>query len=282
MNTAMYENPITQRNIGLLKEYGMEVVEPESGFLACGDVGSGKLADLNQIEDAIIMACIKTKILSNKNVIISAGPTQEKLDPVRFLSNHSTGKMGIALAWCAKALGAEVTLIHGPIKERIPYGVNAIATPTAQSMLEAFQNQYETADVIIKAAAVGDYRPQNPSSEKIKKHEDSLSLTLQKNPDILAWLGEHKRENQVLCGFAMETEQMLENATAKRKAKNCDLLVANNLKQVGAGFANDTNIVTILSDSEPIELPCMSKRNVALRIWEEIISVMKTKGVLVC
>ncbi len=282
MNTAMYENPITQRNIGLLKEYGMEVVEPESGFLACGDVGSGKLADLNQIEDAIIMACIKTKILSNKNVIISAGPTQEKLDPVRFLSNHSTGKMGIALAWCAKALGAEVTLIHGPIKERIPYGVNAIATPTAQSMLEAFQNQYETADVIIKAAAVGDYRPQNPSSEKIKKHGDSLSLTLQKNPDILAWLGEHKRENQVLCGFAMETEQMLENATAKRKAKNCDLLVANNLKQVGAGFANDTNIVTILSDSEPIELPCMSKRNVALRIWEEIISVMKTKGVLVC
>ncbi len=282
MNTAMYENPITQRNIGLLKEYGMEMVEPESGFLACGDVGSGKLADLNQIEDAIIMACIKTKILSNKNVIISAGPTQEKLDPVRFLSNHSTGKMGIALAWCAKALGAEVTLIHGPIKERIPYGVNAIATPTAQSMLEAFQNQYETADVIIKAAAVGDYRPQNPSSEKIKKHEDSLSLTLQKNPDILAWLGEHKRENQVLCGFAMETEQMLENATAKRKAKNCDLLVANNLKQVGAGFANDTNIVTILSDSEPIELPCMSKRNVALRIWEEIISVMKTKGVLVC
>ena len=282
MNTAMYENPITQRNIGLLKEYGMEVVEPESGFLACGDVGSGKLADLNQIEDAIIMACIKTKILSNKNVIISAGPTQEKLDPVRFLSNHSTGKMGIALAWCAKALGAEVTLIHGPIKERIPYGVNAIAAPTAQSMLEAFQNQYETADVIIKAAAVGDYRPQNPSSEKIKKHEDSLSLTLQKNPDILAWLGEHKRENQVLCGFAMETEQMLENATAKRKAKNCDLLVANNLKQVGAGFANDTNIVTILSDSEPIELPCMSKRNVALRIWEEIISVMKTKGVLVC
>lgn len=260
----------------------MEVVEPESGFLACGDVGSGKLADLNQIEDAIIMACIKTKILSNKNVIISAGPTQEKLDPVRFLSNHSTGKMGIALAWCAKALGAEVTLIHGPIKERIPYGVNAIAAPTAQSMLEAFQNQYETADVIIKAAAVGDYRPQNPSSEKIKKHEDSLSLTLQKNPDILAWLGEHKRENQVLCGFAMETEQMLENATAKRKAKNCDLLVANNLKQVGAGFANDTNIVTILSDSEPIELPCMSKRNVALRIWEEIISVMKTKGVLVC
>ena len=282
MNTAMYENPITQRNIGLLKEYGMEVVEPESGFLACGDVGSGKLADLNQIEDAILMACIKTKILSNKNVIISAGPTQEKLDPVRFLSNHSTGKMGIALAWCAKALGAEVTLIHGPIKERIPYGVNAIATPTAQSMLEAFQNQYETADVIIKAAAVGDYRPQNPSSEKIKKHEDSLSLTLQKNPDILAWLGEHKRENQGLCGCAMETEQMLENATAKRKAKNCDLLVANNLKQVGAGFANDTNIVTILSDSEPIELPCMSKRNVALRIWEEIISVMKTKGVLVC
>ncbi len=282
MNTAMYENPITQRNIGLLKEYGMEVVEPESGFLACGDVGSGKLADLNHIEDAIIMACIKTKTLSNKNVIISAGPTQEKLDPVRFLSNHSTGKMGIALAWCAKALGAEVTLIHGPIKERIPYGVNAIAAPTAQSMLEAFQNQYETADVIIKAAAVGDYRPQNPSSEKIKKHEDSLSLTLQKNPDILAWLGEHKRENQVLCGFAMETEQMLENATAKRKAKNCDLLVANNLKQVGAGFANDTNIVTILSDSEPIELPCMSKRNVALRIWEEIISVMKTKGVLVC
>ncbi len=282
MNTAMYENPITQRNLALLKEYGMEVVEPASGFLACGDVGNGKLADLDQIEDAIAMACIKTKVLNDKKVMISAGPTQESLDPVRFLSNHSTGKMGIALAWCAKALGANVTLIHGPITERIPYGIQAIYTPTAQTMYEAFQSEYEAADVIIKAAAISDYRPQSPSDQKIKKHEDTLTLNLEKNPDILAWLGNHKLENQVLCGFAMETEKMLENAATKRIAKHCDLLVANNLKQAGAGFATDTNIVTILSDNNPIELPCMDKRDVAFRIWEEIIQVMKAKGVLVC
>lgn len=282
MNTAMYENPITQRNIGLLKEYGMEVVEPESGLLACGDVGTGKLADLNQIEDAIAMACIQTKVLNNKNVVISAGPTQEALDPVRFLSNHSSGKMGIALAWCAKALGAKVTLIHGPIHEPIPYGIHTLPVTSAQEMWKAFQNEYQSADVIIKAAAVSDYRPLAPADHKIKKQADTLTLPLQKNPDILAWLGEHKPQHQVLCGFAMETEQLLENAAAKRQAKNCDLLVANNLNQAGAGFANDTNVVTIITESKQIELPCMSKRDVAFRVWEQIIAIMKTKGALLC
>lgn len=282
MNTGMMENPITQRNISLLKEYGMEVVASQSGWLACGDVGNGKLAALDQIEDAIAMACIQPKVLKGKKVLISAGPTQEVLDPVRFISNHSSGKMGIALAWCAKALGAEVTLIHGPIHEPIPYGINAIPITSAQAMYEAFQREYQTADVIIKAAAVGDYRPLHPADHKIKKQDDTLSITLQKNPDILAWLGEYKRDHQVLCGFAMETEQLLENAAAKRQAKHCDLLVANQLNQAGAGFAKDTNVVTILTSAKQVELPCMNKRDVAFHIWDEIIAIMKEKGVLLC
>ena len=282
MNTGMYENPITQKNLALVESYGMEIVEPANGLLACGDVGNGKLADIEIIEDAIEMACITDKPLKGKRVAISAGPTQEALDPVRFISNHSSGKMGIALAWCAKALGAEVTLVHGVIHERIPYGIKQIAIISAQDMFQAFQSLASEADVIIKAAAVGDYRPVHIAADKIKKQDNDFSLPLIKNPDILKWLGEHKQESQILCGFAMETQNLLEHAEAKRMQKHCDLLIANDLKKKGAGFATDTNIVTILNDQGAIEYPCMSKREVGFTIWQSIIALMKQKGESLC
>ncbi len=278
MNTGMYENVITQRNIGTLKELGMEIVEPQSGRLACGDSGKGRLCDLSLIEDAIEMAMIKNKPLKGRQVLISAGPTQEAIDPVRFISNHSTGKMGIALAWVAKALGADVTMIHGPIAQPIPYGVNAIKITSAKEMAEAFINQYEQADFIIKAAAVSDYRSEETKTDKIKKSEDSMNLKLIKNPDILRWLGEHKKPHQILCGFAMETQNLLENAQQKLSAKHCDLLVANHLKQQGAGFATDTNVVTILTQTNQIQLPCMNKRDVSVEIWKQLMQLAEAKG----
>ncbi len=282
MNTGMYENPVTQHNLELLKKYGMEIVEPDNGFLACGDIGKGKLAELALIEDAIEMALYPDKPLRGKKVIISAGPTQEAIDPVRFISNHSSGKMGIALAWCAKALGAEVTLIHGNIHEHIPYGVETQAITSAQEMFKAFQAQSTDADIIIKAAAVGDYRACDVAEHKIKKKESSFTLALTKNPDILQWLGEHKQAHQVLCGFAMETEHLLENAEKKRVEKHCDLLIANDLKAAGAGFGVDTNVVTILSDEGSIQYPCMSKREVAYTVWQRIIAILKQKGESLC
>lgn len=278
MNTGMYENPITQRNMAMLREYDIELVDPGSGYLACGDIGKGRLAELADIEDAIEMALFKEKPLQGKHVLISAGPTQEALDPVRFISNHSTGKMGIALAWVAKALGADVTLVHGQIQARIPYGIKTIPITAANEMMEVFQANYETADIIIKSAAVGDYRSLYPSDEKIKKSQDAFTLELCKNPDILAWLGEHKQPHQVLCGFAMETQNLLENAEAKRTSKHCDLLIANSLKEKGAGFGGDTNIVTILSEHGQEQLPCMSKRAVAQEILMRIITMMNAKG----
>lgn len=278
MNTGMYENVITQRNIGTLKELDMEIVEPQSGRLACGDSGKGRLCDLSLIEDAIEMAMIKNKPLKGRQVLISAGPTQEAIDPVRFISNHSTGKMGIALAWVAKALGADVTMIHGPIAQPIPYGVNAIKITSAKEMAEAFINQYEQADFIIKAAAVSDYRSEETKTDKIKKNEDTLDLKLIKNPDILRWLGEHKKPHQILCGFAMETQNLLENAQQKLNAKHCDLLVANHLKQQGAGFATDTNVVTILTQTNQIQLPCMNKRDVSVEIWKQLMQLAEAKG----
>lgn len=278
MNTGMYENVITQRNIKQLRELGMEIVEPQSGRLACGDVGKGRLCDLAVIEDAIEMAMVKEKTLLGKRVLVSAGPTQEAIDPVRFISNHSTGKMGIALAWVAKSLGADVTLIHGPISQSIPYGVQTIAITTAQEMANAFIKNYEQADIIIKAAAVSDYRSEEIKAEKIKKRDEAMNIKLVKNPDILQWLGEHKKAHQVLCGFAMETQNLLENAQHKLHAKHCDLLIANHLKQQGAGFATDTNVVNILTQTNQIQLPCMNKRDVSVEIWKQIIKLSEAKG----
>lgn len=279
MNTGMYENPLTQRNLALLKELGMEIVEPQSGRLACGDVGKGRLCELSLIEDAIEMALYREKLLFGKRVLISAGPTQEAIDPVRFISNHSTGKMGIAMAWVAKALGAEVTLVHGPINQHIPYGIHTIPVTSALEMAEVFQKEYEQADIIIKAAAVSDYRSASIADHKIKKQEDVKSLDLIKNPDILQWLGENKKAHQILCGFAMETEQLIENAKAKLLNKHCDLLIANHLREQGAGFAGDTNVVTILTPTDQKQLPCMNKRDVSAEIWKQIIAAAEAKGV---
>lgn len=282
MNTGMYENIITQKNMEILTSYGITLVEPEKGFLACGDIGKGRLADLSMIEDAVEMALIKQKPLSGKQVLISAGPTQEAIDPVRFLTNHSSGKMGIALAWWAKALGAKVTLVHGKIHERIPYGVESTEVKSAQDMLEAFQALSSNADIIIKSAAVGDYRAQTIAKNKIKKCEDHYELQLIKNPDILTWLGQHKKNNQILCGFAMETENLLQNAEKKRNEKHCDLLIANNVKEAGAGFECDTNIITILSDQGSKQYPCMSKHEASEHIWQQIIAIDKQKGETLC
>ena len=224
------------------------------------------------------MAMIENKPLKGRQVLISAGPTQEAIDPVRFISNHSTGKMGIALAWVAKAMGADVTMIHGPITQPIPYGINTIQITSAQEMADAFINRYEQADFIIKAAAVSDYRSEDIKTDKIKKNEDTLDLKLIKNPDILRWLGEHKKPHQILCGFAMETQNLLENAQQKLSAKHCDLLVANHLKQPGAGFATDTNVVTILTQTNQIQLPCMNKRDVSVEIWKQLMQLAEAKG----
>lgn len=282
MNTGMYENPLTQQNIAILRQFKMDVVEPGVGMLACGDLGKGRLADLADIEDAIEQALHKEKPLLGKHVLISAGPTQEALDPVRYISNHSTGKMGYALAFCAKALGAQVTLVSGPSHEHVPYGVHKIDVQSAQEMFDVFQTIYQKADIIIKSAAVGDYRAQQIETEKIKKQVDSLNIAFIKNQDILGWLGQHKKPHQILCGFAMETENLESNAKQKLKHKNCDLLVANNLKVEGAGFQKDTNVVTIFTQEESTSLPCMSKRDVAYEILKKAIEKMTNKGEGTC
>lgn len=282
MNTGMYENPLTQRNMSLLRDLGMELVDPSDGFLACGDSGKGRLAELSDIEDAIDMALVQPKRLAGKHVLISAGPTQEAIDPVRFISNHSSGKMGYALARCAKAMGASVTLISGPVHEHIPYGVTCIPVTSAASMMDAFKSKYQSADILIKAAAVGDYRAQHIEENKIKKSEDTLSMTFTKNEDILQYLGSHKAEHQILCGFAMETQNLIENAKEKLQKKNCDMLVANNLHEEGAGFQTDTNVVTILQDEHQMTLPRMSKQEVSYEILSRLCDLLEQKGAMSC
>lgn len=279
MNTKMYENPVTQDNIKKCKEYGYEFIEPAAGLLACGDVGKGKLEDLsvilNRIEEALKE---EEQLLAGKKVLISAGPTQEPLDPVRFLSNHSSGKMGYALAEAAKEMGADVTIISGPVSLDVPKGVNRISIQTAQQMYDAFKEHYTEADFMIKAAAVGDYRPEIMADDKIKKQGDTLTITFVKNPDILAYLGEHKLPHQVLCGFAMETKDLIENAKVKLEKKNCDLLVANNLKDKGAGFKTDTNAVTILYPDHQEKLELMSKKALAKEILLKMLHISSSKG----
>ena len=236
MNTQMYENPVTQRNLKTCKELGYHIVEPASGFLACGDCGKGKLAELSDIEACIDSYFQTNRRLEGKHVLITAGPTQEALDPVRYISNHSSGKMGYELARAARSMGACVTLISGPSREEAPFNVQLISVQSALDMLEAVKAHYISADYIIKAAAVGDYRVESVAEHKIKKDSEEFTLKLVKNPDILAYLGEHIRKDQILCGFAMETQNLIENAKAKLEKKHCDMIVANNLKTEGAGF----------------------------------------------
>ena len=268
MNTHMYRNPIVQRNI---EGYGYEFISPASGYLACGDVGEGKLADINTIVERVVMA-VSEKDLSGKKIVITAGPTREALDPVRFLTNHSTGKMGYAIAERAAARGADVTLVSGPVSIEPPAGVNVINIESAEEMFNAVTKEAETANIIIKAAAVADYRPVSVSGEKIKKEDGMNVIQLERTKDILQYLGEHKKPGQILCGFSMETQNLMENSVKKLRKKNADLIVANSIKSEQAGFGTDTNIITIITKDDATAYPVMTKLEAA----DEILNVIKT------
>ena len=274
MNVNMYDNLATQRNIERCKTYGIKFVEPGYGLLACGDVGRGKLADTDDIIN-MVEYCLSPKPLKHKRVLVTAGPTQEAIDPVRYITNHSSGKMGYALAKRAYQLGAKVTLISGPTDLRVPYGVEVINIKSARAMFEAVKESYEKQDYIIKAAAVGDYRVKEIATNKIKKHEDSLILEMVKNDDILTYLGAHKT-TQTICGFAMETQNLIENAKDKFKRKNCDLLVANNLNENGAGFKKDTNKVTFISKNDVQSIELMSKDELSDLILKKLIKIKES------
>lgn len=265
MNTRMYQNPVVQDNLEILKRYGMEVIDPANGYLACGDTGAGKMPDPEVLYEYIIKA-LTPKDMAGRKVLVTAGPTQEKLDPVRYISNHSTGKMGYAIARQAMLRGAEVTLVSGKVNLQPPMGVRMVPVVSAADMAQAVKADAQEQDIIIKAAAVADYRPAVTADEKLKKKDDEMSLVLERTEDILAWLGAHRRPGQFLCGFSMETEHMLENSRAKLEKKKIDMIVANNLKQTGAGFGTDTNVVTLLTQEDTLTLPIMSKEEVADRL----------------
>lgn len=271
MNVNMYDNLATQRNIERCKTYGIKFVEPGYGLLACGDTGRGKLAKLDDIMD-MIEYCLSPKPLKNKRVLVTAGPTQEAIDPVRYITNHSSGKMGYSLAKRAFQLGARVTLVSGPTNLEAPYGIELIKIKSASDMFEAVKVNFEKQDYIIKAAAVGDYRVKEIATNKIKKHDDSLNLKMIKNDDILAFLGANKT-NQVICGFAMETQDLIKNAQDKFIRKNCDLLVANDLFEDGAGFKTDTNKVTLISKNEIKEIELMTKNELSDIILNKLIEI---------
>ena len=272
MNTRMYQNPIVQDNMKTLAGYGMEVITPARGYLACGDTGEGKMPEPEILYEYIVKA-LTPKDLAGKKVLVTAGPTQEKIDPVRYISNHSTGKMGYAIARAAMLRGAEVTLVSGKTNLQLPAGVRVVPVISAADMAQAVKETANEQDIIIKAAAVADYRPSVTADEKIKKKDDELSIELERTEDILAWLGAHRSVGQFLCGFSMETENMVENSRAKLEKKNIDMIVANNLKQEGAGFGTDTNVVTLLTKDESVELPLMSKEEVADRLLDYIIKL---------
>ena len=273
----MYENPITQENLQRCRDLGYAILEPAVGHLACGDTGKGKLCDLQDILDYVDRFFHRSDLLKGKRVLITAGPTQEALDPVRYLTNHSSGKMGYSLAQAALDMGAEVTLISGPVQLTAPKGVRFYPVTTAKEMFDAVCAHCDTADFIIKAAAVGDYRPLYVSEQKIKKDGERLHVEFVKNPDILAYLGEHKRPHQIICGFAMETQNLLENAQAKLENKHCDMIVANDLHTEGAGFQSDTNIATILDRSSRTPCPKMSKYALGVTILKHMLA-LRTQG----
>lgn len=273
MNTAMYENPVTQDNLKRLKEYGWTLLEPAVGLLACGDVGAGKMMEPADMIPFIQRELAFEKTMAGKKVLVTAGPTQEALDPVRYITNHSTGKMGYAIARAAAMKGAEVTLVSGPVALPAPPFVERVDVRSAREMFEAVTGRSGEQDMIIMAAAVADYRPAEVSKEKIKKKDSSLELSLEKTDDILKYLGEHKNPGQLLCGFAMETQNLLRNAREKLVNKHLDMIVANSLKVAGAGFAGDTNVVTLITDKEEQPLELMTKDEVAVRILDKLLSM---------
>ena len=273
MNTRMFENPITQDNLKICEHYGMEVISPASGYLACGDTGAGKMPEPEVLLQYILKEVQYEKDLKGKKILVTAGPTREAIDPVRYITNHSTGKMGYAIAKTAALRGAEVTLVSGPAAVEPPMFVNFVPVVTAKDMFEAVTSRSDEMDAVIKAAAVADYRPKFVNTEKTKKKDGDMAIELERTDDILKWLGEHKKDSQFLCGFSMETEHMLENSRAKLKKKNLDMIVANNLKVAGAGFGTDTNVVTMIRENKETALPIMSKEEVAGAILDEIFGI---------
>lgn len=271
MNTNMFDNPILQDNLKILEHYGYEVISPAVGYLACGDTGAGKMPEPELLLQYILREIAYERDMQGKRVLVTAGPTQESIDPVRFITNHSTGKMGYAIAKMCMLRGAEVTLVSGPTSIAKPEFVHVVDVVTAKEMYEEVTKRAKDQDIIIKAAAVADYRPKSVSSEKMKKKDDDLAIPMERTDDILKFLGEHKKEHQFLCGFSMETENMLENSRKKLEKKHLDMIVANNLKVEGAGFAEDTNVVTIITGQEEVSLGKMTKEETALRILDEIL-----------
>ena len=273
MNTAMLENPITQDNIKKLKDYGFEVIEPASGYLACGDTGSGKMPEPEVLVDFICREIARDKDLCDKKVTVTAGPTQESIDPVRFITNHSTGKMGYAIAREAMLRGADVTLISGETSiPPVPF-VKVVNVKSAKDMFEAVKASVPDTDILIKSAAVADYTPTDYSDDKIKKSDDDMSIPLKRTDDILKWVSENRHDGLFVCGFSMETKDMLENSKAKLAKKSLDMIVANNLKVEGAGFGTDTNVVTIITKDSVSELPIMGKDEVAGKLLTEIVKL---------
>lgn len=273
MNTAMYENPVTQRNIAMLKELGHTVVEPSEGLLACKDVGKGRMPEPDVLYEYVIDALCTNKDLLGKNVLVTAGATRESIDPVRFITNHSTGKMGYEVAKVARMRGANVTLISGKTNLEKPILVNTIEVESAKDMFEAVKKYADSSDIIIKSAAVSDFTPIEVSDNKIKKSDAKMQIELKKTDDILAYLGQNKKQGQILCGFSMETKDLIENSKLKLEKKNVDMIVANNLKEQGAGFGGNTNIVTLITKDDVTPLPLMSKEDVASHILDKIIQL---------
>lgn len=271
MNTRMYENPIVQNNLQKLREFGMEVIEPDTGILACKEVGKGKLPSEEILMEYILREIHLEKDLKGKKVLVTAGATREAIDPVRFITNHSTGKMGYALAKIAMYRGAEVTLVSAPTQLPPPICVKLVQVESAEEMFREVKKMAPDMDIIIKAAAVADYTPVEYHEEKIKKKDGDSTLELKRTQDILAYLGARRRQGQYICGFSMETENMIENSQQKLKEKQVDLIVANNLNTEGAGFGSDTNIVTLIMEEGVVELPCMSKEEVAATIFDVIV-----------
>ena len=277
MNTNMFENPILQDNLKTLEHYGYEVIQPASGYLACGDTGAGKMPEPETLLSYILREIAAEKDLEGKKVLVTAGPTQESIDPVRYITNHSSGKMGYALAKAAMLRGADVTLVSGPCSITPPPFVKVVPVVTAKDMFDAVTFVSAEQDIIIKAAAVSDYRPKQVFDEKVKKQDKEMSIELKKTDDILKYLGEHRTPQQFLCGFSMETQNMIGNSRAKLGKKHLDMVAANNLKVAGAGFQGDTNVLTLITQDEDVSLQLMSKEDAANVILDKILSIMKER-----
>ena len=277
MNTNMFENPIVQDNLKTLEHYGYEVIDPAVGYLACGDTGTGKMPEPETLLSYITREIACEKDMAGMKVLVTAGPTQEAIDPVRYITNHSSGKMGYAIAKAAMLRGADVTLVSGRTAIPVPPFVKTVPVVTAKEMYEAVTAVSSEQEIIIKAAAVADYRPAQVADEKIKKKEDEMSISLERTDDILKYLGEHKKKGQFLCGFSMETQNMIGNSRAKLTKKNLDMVAANNVKMAGAGFQGDTNVLTLITQEEEVSLPLMSKEDAAMMLLDKILFLKREK-----